>query len=135
MTQGSEPNRAFTAPPIDRAGVLRAVVRILEEAPAIERGCTWGAWVGRLPGSEADGFKIMAGANEANRTPIGPALDCPIREGNWVHAQRGIGNRWGDVIVPGFDFCAVENTLAKDGPNVGCRARVPIHAQELVWSK
>jgi len=34
--------------------------------------------------------------------------------------------------IPGFDFCVVENTLAKDGPNVKCLTRVPIHAQELV---
>src|ERR1035438_6552315 len=41
----------------------------------------------------------------------------------------------GDVIIPGFDFCVVENTLAKDGPNVKCLTRVPTHAQELAWSK
>ena len=50
-------------------------------------------------------------------------------------ALRGIGYHWDDVIIPGFDFCVVENTLAKDGPNVKCLTRVPTHAQELVWSK
>jgi hypothetical protein len=50
-------------------------------------------------------------------------------------ALRGIGDHWDDVIIPGFDFCVVENTLAKEGPNVECLTRVPIHAQELVWSK
>ena len=50
-------------------------------------------------------------------------------------ALRGIGYHWDDVIIPGFDFCVVENTLAKDGPNVKCLTRVPTHAQELAWSK
>jgi hypothetical protein len=50
-------------------------------------------------------------------------------------ALRGIGDHWNDVILPGFDYCVVENTLAKEGPNVKCLTRVPIHAQELVASK
>ena len=37
MTQDSEANKAFTMPPIDHARDLRAVVRILEETPAMER--------------------------------------------------------------------------------------------------
>jgi hypothetical protein len=215
-------------------------------------------------GSEVDGFKIMVGANEANRTLIGPALNRPIGEGEWVHlgvapqrdgltacirrsviavdepsqvtedqrfwmdlveqgyqvgeawyrkvasedlparlqeqalvdyfasradevsarigkrvdlaslkpytgthnsgytecqeffgaitldsqeplgrrivtmldvALRGIGDHWDDVIIPSFDFCVVENTLAKDGPNVRCLNRVPAIAQELVGAK
>ena len=36
-------------------------------------------WVGRMLGSERDGFQIMVGANTANRTLIGPALNRPIR--------------------------------------------------------
>lgn len=40
---------------------------------------------GPASASEADGFKIMVGANESNRTLIGPPLNRPIREGDWVH--------------------------------------------------
>jgi hypothetical protein len=47
-------------------------------------------------------------------------------------ALRGIGDRWDDVILPGFDFCVVENTLDKDGTSVQCLTSVPVHAQELV---
>jgi hypothetical protein len=47
-------------------------------------------------------------------------------------ALRGIGDRWNDVIIPGFDYCVVENTLGKDGTTVTCLTRVPVHAQELV---
>src|SRR5450759_2881353 len=37
MTQGSEANETVTVPPIDHGRDLRAVVRVLEETPAIER--------------------------------------------------------------------------------------------------
>jgi hypothetical protein len=47
-------------------------------------------------------------------------------------ALRGIGDRWNDVIIPGFDYCVVENTLGKDGTTVKCLTRLPVHAQELV---
>ena len=47
-------------------------------------------------------------------------------------ALRGIGDHWDDVILPGFDYFVVENTLGKYGPRVECLTRVPVHAQELV---
>ena len=47
-------------------------------------------------------------------------------------ALRGIGDHWNDVILPGFDFCVVENTLGKDRTSVQCLTSVPVHAQELV---
>jgi Xaa-Pro aminopeptidase len=244
--------------------MMRAMLAVLRPGRLETEVSAWGAWAGRMLGSEADGFKIMVGANEANRTLIGPALNRPIREGDWVHlgvapqrdgltscirrsviavdhpsrvsedqrfwmelveqgyrvgetwyrkvaaeglparlqeqalvdyftaradevsarigkrvdlaslkpytgthnsgytecqeffgaitldsqeplgrrivtmldvALRGIGNHWDDVVIPGFDFCVVENTLAKDGPNVECLTRAPIRAQELVWSR
>ena len=47
-------------------------------------------------------------------------------------ALRGIGDRWNDVVIPGFDFCVVENTLGKYGNQVQTLTKCPIHAQELV---
>jgi hypothetical protein len=47
-------------------------------------------------------------------------------------ALRGIGDRWNDVIIPGFDFCVVENTLGKHGTRVETLTKCPIHVQELV---
>jgi hypothetical protein len=47
-------------------------------------------------------------------------------------ALRGIGDRWNDVVIPGFDYCVVENTLGKYGPRVETLTKVPVHAQELV---
>jgi len=241
--------------------MMRAMLAVLRPGRLETEVAAWGAWVGRMLGSEADGFKIMVGANEANRTLIGPALNRPIREGDWVHlgvapqrdgltacirrsvvavdhpshvteeqkfwfdlveegyrvgegayrkvateqlparfqeqalvdyfagrahevsdrigktvdlaslkpytgthnsgytecqeffgaitldsheplghrivtmldvALRGIGDHWNDVILPGFDYCVVENTLGKNGSTVECLTRVPVHAQALV---
>lgn len=47
-------------------------------------------------------------------------------------ALRGIGDHWYDVVLPGFDYCVIENALAKDGGAVQCLTRVPIQAQNLV---
>jgi len=47
-------------------------------------------------------------------------------------ALRGVGNRWNDVIIPGFDFVVVENTLAKRGARVDCLNALPVNVQSLV---
>jgi Xaa-Pro aminopeptidase len=241
--------------------MLRAMLSVLRPGRLESEVAAWGAWTGRMLGSENDGFKIMVGANEANRTLIGPALNRPIREGDWVHlgvapkrdgltacvrrsviavenpsrvtedqqywfglvegayevgeqwyrkvaaenlparlqeqalvdyfsthsdevskrigrkidlaalkpytgthnsgytecqeffgaitldsheplgsqivtmldvALRGIGNYWDDVIIPGFDYCVVENTLGKYGPRVERLTRLPVNVQEFV---
>jgi Xaa-Pro aminopeptidase len=241
--------------------MLRAMLAVLRPGRLETEVAAWGAWVGRMLGSERDGFQIMVGANTANRTLIGPALNRRINEGDWVHlgvapkrdgltaclrrsviavaspqqvtadqkywfdlveqaygvgerwyrevaaknlparlqekslvdffaghseeisrrigkkidlaqqkpytgthnsgytecqeffgaitldsheplgnqivtmldvALRGIGDRWHDVIIPGFDFCVVENTLGKYGTRVETLTQFPIHAQELV---
>ncbi len=243
--------------------MLRAMLAVLRPGRLETEIAAWGAWVGRMLGSERDGFQIMVGANTANRTLIGPALNRPIKEGDWVHlgvapkrdgltscirrsviavdspakvtpeqkywfdlveegyrvgeqsyrevaskqlparlqeqslvnffaehsqeisqrigrkidlaaqkpytgthnsgytecqeffgaitldsheplgnqivtmldvALRGIGDHWNDVILPGFDFCVVENTLGKYATRVETLTKVPIHAQQLVGS-
>ncbi len=61
-------------------------------------------------GSEADGFKIMVGANEANRTLIGPPLNRPIREGDWVHLG----------VAPqrdGLTACVRRSVVAAESPS------------------
>ena len=241
--------------------MLRAMLAVLRPGRLETEVAAWGAWVGRMLGSERDGFQIMVGANTANRTLIGPALNRRINEGDWVHlgvapkrdgltacvrrsviavdtpekitpeqkywfdlveegyevgersyrevasrrlpargqeqalvdffsqrsdaisrrigrkidlatqkpytgthnsgytecqeffgaitldshdplgnrivtmldvALRGIGDRWNDVIIPGFDFCVVENTLGKYGERVETLTKLPVHAQDLV---
>jgi len=241
--------------------MLRAMLAVLRPGRLETEVAAWGAWVGRMLGSERDGFQIMVGANTANRSLIGPALNRRINEGDWVHlgvapkrdgltacirrsviaydsarkitpdqkywfdlveegyqvgersyrevasqqlpariqeqalvnffdqrsgeiskrigreinlaaqkpytgthnsgytecqeffgaitldsheplgnrivtmldvALRGIGDRWNDVVIPGFDFCVVENTLGKYGTRVETLTKLPIHAQSLV---
>jgi Xaa-Pro aminopeptidase len=241
--------------------MLRAMLAVLRPGRLETEVAAWGAWAGRMLGSERDGFQIMVGANEANRTLIGPALNRRIQEGDWVHlgvapkrdgltscirrsviavedprrvtpqqqywfdfvegayeageewyrkvaaenlparlqeqalvnyfrdlaaevsvhigknvaleslkpytgthnsgytecqeffgaitldsheplgtqivtmldvALRGIGDRWDDVVIPGFDYCVVENTLGKYGARVERLTQVPVHVQEMV---
>jgi Xaa-Pro aminopeptidase len=241
--------------------MLRAMLAVLRPGRFETEVAAWGAWAGRMLGSERDGFQIMVGANTANRTLIGPALNRRINEGDWVHlgvapkrdgltacvrrsviavgspekvtadqkywfdlveegykvgehwyrevaaknlparlqeralvdffaghseeisrrigrtidlaqqkpytgthnsgytecqeffgaitldsqeplgdqivtmldvALRGIGDRWNDVIIPGFDFCVLENTLGKYGMRIETLTKFPFHAQELV---
>jgi Xaa-Pro aminopeptidase len=241
--------------------MLRAMLAVLRPGRLETEVAAWGAWVGRMLGSERDGFQIMVGANTANRTLIGPALNRRINEGDWVHlgvapkrdgltscirrsviavdspkkvtaeqkywldlveegyrvgehwyrevagknlparlqeqalvdffaskseevsrrtgrkidlaaqkpytgthnsgytecqeffgaitlesneplgnrivtmldvALRGIGDHWDDAVIPGFDYCVVENTLGKYGTRVETLTKAPIHAQELV---
>lgn len=50
-------------------------------------------------------------------------------------ALRGFGNHWHDVVIPGFDFVVVENTLGKFGPEVRQLNRLPVNVQELVGGR
>jgi len=47
-------------------------------------------------------------------------------------ALRGFGDSWDEVIIPGFDFLVVENTLGKSGKKVSCFNRLPLRVQGLV---
>ena len=47
-------------------------------------------------------------------------------------ALRGIGNYWDDVVIPGFDYCVIENTLGKYGARVERLTKLPVNVQELV---
>jgi Xaa-Pro aminopeptidase len=53
-------------------------------------------------------------------------------------ALRGVGDRWNDVILPGFDFLVVESTLGKFGPRVEVFNKLPVNVQKMVgngWSE
>jgi hypothetical protein len=47
-------------------------------------------------------------------------------------ALRGFGDHWHDVVIPGFDYLVIENTLGKFGSRVEVFNQVPIRAQALV---
>ena len=55
--------------------MLRAMLAVLRPGRLETEAAAWG---GRMLGSERDGFQIMVGANTANRTLIGPALNRRI---------------------------------------------------------
>ncbi|MHA1733072.1 MAG: M24 family metallopeptidase [Promethearchaeota archaeon] len=69
----------------------------------------WAYFIGRELGCEDNGFKVMVGANEANRTLIGKALNRPINEGDWVHLG----------VAPtrdGLNSCIRRSVIAVDDP-------------------
>ena len=47
-------------------------------------------------------------------------------------ALRGSGNHWNDVVIPGFDYLVIENTLLKYGKEVEVVTNLPINVQKLV---
>ncbi len=47
-------------------------------------------------------------------------------------ALRGFGDSWSEVIIPGFDFLVIENTLGKYGPKVKTLNAIPLFVQELI---
>ncbi len=246
--------------------MMRAMLAVLKPGMIETQVAGWAYLVGKELGSEENGWDVMVGANEANRTLIGKALNRPIHEGDYVHlgvapkrdglnaclrrsviaardpadvprlqpdapfwfglveaayrvgfdkyvevaerglpaklqeqalvdffashsadvsrrigrpidlarqkpytgthnagytecqefygaitlesdeplgrqivtmldvALRGVGDRWHDVVIPGFDFVVVENTLGKFDRRVECFNQTPINVQRLVGS-
>lgn len=241
--------------------MMRAMLAVVRPGLMETQVAGFAYWIGKELGSEENGFQVMVGANCANRTLIGKALNRPINEGDWVHlgvapkrdgltscirrsiiavdapakvtddqrywfnlvegayhaglakyievaekdlpaklqeqalvdyfaahaeevsrrigkpidlarlkpytgthnsgytecqefygaitleseeplalqvvtmldvALRGFGDRWDDVIIPGFDFCVIENTLGKFGRWVEVFNKVPVNVQAMV---
>src|SRR6266700_2457654 len=90
--------------------MLRAMLAVLRPGRLETEIAAWGAWVGRMLGSERDGLQIMVGANSAHRTLIGPALNRPIREGDWVHV--GVAPK-----REGLTSCIRRSVIAVDSPS------------------
>ena len=65
--------------------MMEGMLRVLKPGMLETEVAAWGYFIGRQLGSETDGFKIMVGANTANRTLIGPALNRVINQGDFVH--------------------------------------------------
>jgi Xaa-Pro aminopeptidase len=237
--------------------MMRGMLAVLQPGMLETEVAAWGSFIGKELGCEDCGFKVMVGANEANRTLIGKALNRPIQKGDWVHlgvaptrdgmnscirrsviagrvrpdqqywfdfiekaykvgfrkyaevaaknlparlqeqalvdfyaskaaevskragkpiplarlkpytgthnsgytecqefygaitldshkplgrqvvtmldvALRGFGNHWNDLVIPGFDYVVIENTLGKFGKQVKTLTRLPLNVQGLV---
>ncbi len=65
--------------------MMRAMLAVIKPGMLETQVAGWGYHVGMELGGEENGFDVMVGANEANRTLIGKALNRPIREGDFVH--------------------------------------------------
>jgi len=65
--------------------MMEGMLNILQPGMLETEVAAWGYFIGRELGSEDDGFKIMVGANTANRTLIGQALNRMINDGDFVH--------------------------------------------------
>ncbi len=71
--------------------VMEAMLAVLRPGLRETQVAAWGYFVARELGAEELGFDIMVGANEANRTLIGKALNREIQFGDWVHL--GVGTK------------------------------------------
>ena len=65
--------------------MMRAMLAIIKPGMVETQVAAWAYLVGKEMGSEENGWDVMVGANEANRTLIGKALNRRIRRGDWVH--------------------------------------------------
>lgn len=89
--------------------MLRGMLAVLQPGMLETEVAAWGAFIGRELGCEDCGFKVMVGANEANRTLIGKALNRPINRGDWVHLG----------VAPtrdGMNSCVRRSIIAVDSP-------------------
>lgn len=64
---------------------MRGMLAVLKPGMRETEVAAWGYFIAGMLGAEEHGFKIMVGANEANRTLIGEAQNRIINEGDWVH--------------------------------------------------
>lgn len=65
--------------------MMRAMLAVLKPGMLETQIAAWGYFVGCELGAEGMGWDVMVGANTANRTLIGKALNREIREGDFVH--------------------------------------------------
>jgi Xaa-Pro aminopeptidase len=65
--------------------MMRAMLAVIKPGMLETEVVGWASFVGYELGGEEQGFDLMCGANEANRTLIGKALNRRINKGDWVH--------------------------------------------------
>ena len=65
--------------------MMRAMLAVLKPGMLETQIAGWAYLVGKELGGEENGWDVMVGSDEANRTLIGKALNRPILEDEWVH--------------------------------------------------
>lgn len=89
--------------------VMEVLLAVLKPGMLETQVAAWGYFAARELGAEELGFDIMVGANEANRSLIGKALNREIRPGDWVHL--GVGTR-----RDGLNACIRRSVIAVPSP-------------------
>ncbi len=90
--------------------MMRGMLAVLKPGMLETEVAAWAYFIGRQLGSEEDGFKVMVGANEANRTLIGQALNREIYEGDFVHL--GVAPK-----RDGLNSCIRRSIIAVESPD------------------
>lgn len=89
--------------------VMEVLLAVLKPGMLETQVAAWGYFAARELGAEELGFDIMVGANEANRSLIGKALNREIRHGDWVHL--GVGTK-----RDGLNACIRRSVIAVPSP-------------------
>ncbi len=88
---------------------MAAMLAVLKPGMLETQVAAWGYFVAKELGAEEFGFDIMVGANQANRTLIGKALNRPINHGDYVHL--GVGTK-----RDGLNACIRRSVVAVPSP-------------------
>ncbi|MBO3803513.1 MAG: M24 family metallopeptidase [Candidatus Brockarchaeota archaeon] len=89
--------------------MMRAMLAVLKPGLLETQVAAWGYFVAKELGSEENGWDVMVGANEANRTLIGKALNRAIRKGDYVHL--GVAPK-----RDGLNSCVRRSVVAVEDP-------------------
>jgi Xaa-Pro aminopeptidase len=89
--------------------MMRGMLAILKPGMLETEVAAWAYFIGKELGSEENGFKVIVGANSANRTLIGEALNREIKEGDYVHL--GVAPK-----RDGLNSCIRRSVVAVDSP-------------------
>jgi len=92
------------------SATMRGMLAVLKPGVRETEVAAWGYFIAAMLGAEEHGFKIMVGANEANRTLIGEAQNRIINEGDWVHL--GVAPK-----RDGLNSCIRRSVIATLDPN------------------
>jgi peptidase M24-like protein len=89
--------------------MVRAMLAVLKPGLLETQVAAWAYFVARELGAEEMGWDVMVGANEANRTLIGKALNREIGRGDWVHL--GVAPK-----RDGLNSCCRRSVIAVEDP-------------------
>jgi len=89
--------------------MMRGMLAVLKPGMLETEVAAWAYFIGKELGSEENGFKVMVGANSANRTLIGEALNREIKEGDYIHL--GVAPK-----RDGLNSCIRRSVVAVDSP-------------------